>query len=62
MTSLIMTIKAYQCAISKTRSKAQVYVLISQRKLPHIRLGQKRVVVRREHLEEWLRTQTVLAR
>jgi excisionase family DNA binding protein len=43
-------------------SKAQVYVLISQRKLPHIRLGQKRIVVRREHLEEWLRTQTVLAR
>jgi excisionase family DNA binding protein len=43
-------------------SKAQVYILIGQKKIPHIRLGQKRVVVRRDHLEEWLKTQTVLAR
>ena len=43
-------------------SKAQVYILFSQKKLPHIRLGQKRVVVRRDHLEDWLRAQTVLVR
>ena len=43
-------------------SKAQVYILISQKKLPHIRLGQKRVVVRRDHLEDWLKAQTVLVR
>jgi len=35
-------------------SQAQVYVLIKRKQIPHIRLGQKRVVIRRIELEKWL--------
>jgi len=42
-------------------SKAQVYVLITQKKIPHIRLGQKRVVIRKAELEKWLESHTTTA-
>jgi excisionase family DNA binding protein len=35
-------------------SKAQLYVMIGKKQIPHIRLGQKRVVIRRTELEKWL--------
>ena len=35
-------------------SKAQTYKLITEKKIPHIRLGQKRLVIRRTELEKWL--------
>jgi excisionase family DNA binding protein len=43
-------------------SKAQTYKMITEKKIPHIRLGQKRVVIRRVELEDWLKGQTVLPR
>jgi excisionase family DNA binding protein len=35
-------------------SRAQLYALIQQKKIPHIRLSQKRVVIRAADLERWL--------
>jgi len=35
-------------------SKAQTYKLITEKRIPHIRLGQKRLVIRRTELEKWL--------
>jgi len=37
-----------------------MYKLLEQRQIPYILLGQKRKVIRREHLEAWLQRQTVL--
>jgi excisionase family DNA binding protein len=42
-------------------SRAQVYVLITQKKISHIRLGQKRVVIRKTELEKWLESHTTTA-
>jgi excisionase family DNA binding protein len=39
-------------------SKAQLYKMIVQHQIPHIRLGQKRVVIRRMDLEKWLEGNT----
>jgi len=35
-------------------SRAQVYFLIQQRKIPHIRLSERRVVIRVSDLEKWV--------
>ncbi len=35
-------------------SRAQVYLMIQQRKIPHIRLSERRVVIRITDLEKWL--------
>jgi excisionase family DNA binding protein len=39
-------------------SKAQLYKMITRHQVPHIRLGQKRVVIRRIDLEKWLEGNT----
>ena len=43
-------------------SPAQLYKMIARKQIPHIRLGQKRVVIRRTELEKWLEVQTVVVR
>lgn len=35
-------------------SRAQVYLMIQQRKIPHIRLSERRVVIRVSDLEKWV--------
>ena len=35
-------------------SRAQLYALIQQKKIPHIRLSEKRVVIRAADLEQWV--------
>jgi excisionase family DNA binding protein len=40
-------------------SKSQLYLLIEQRRIPHIRLTQKRVVIRETDLISWLQKHLV---
>lgn len=35
-------------------SKSQVYLMIAQRKLPYIRLSERRIVVRETDLKKWV--------
>jgi excisionase family DNA binding protein len=42
-------------------SKAQLYKMVTRKQIPHIRLGQKRVVIRRTELEKWLETQSIVS-
>jgi len=40
--------------------KGTLYAMVSHRRIPHIRMGPRLVRFRREDLDKWLRTQTVL--
>lgn len=37
-------------------SRAQVYMMIQQKKIPYIRLSERRIVIRFEDLEQWLKS------
>lgn len=43
-------------------SKALVYMMIQRKEIPHIRLGKRRVIIRKNDLEKWLEKQTEQAR
>ena len=53
----IMTVP--QVAAYLKMSKAAIYRLVAQGHLPHIKIGKSRRI-RREQLEAWLKTQTVI--
>jgi len=55
----IMTVP--QVAAYLKMSKAAVYRMVAQGQIPHIRIGKSRRI-RRDHLEAWLKAQTVLSR
>jgi len=38
-------------------SKSQVYSMILRKEIPHVRLGERRVVVRKCDLEKWVDSQ-----
>ena len=35
-------------------SKSQVYLMVQKKKLPYIRLSERRIVVRKKDLEQWI--------
>jgi excisionase family DNA binding protein len=43
-----------------TISRSQLYLLIQQKKIPHVRLSERRIVIRLKDLLEWLEKKTVL--
>jgi excisionase family DNA binding protein len=49
-----------EAAIYLRVSKAQLYRMIIKKQIPHTRLGEKRVVIRRDQLEAWLKAQSVI--
>jgi len=53
----IMTVP--QVAAYLKMSKAAVYRMVAQGQIPHIRIGKSRRI-RREQLEAWLKTQTII--
>ena len=41
-------------------SKSQVYLMIQKKKLPYIRLSERRIVVRESDLERWIERQRAM--
>ncbi len=40
-------------------SKSQLYLLIQRKKIPHVRLTKKRIVIRESELTKWIEKNTV---
>lgn len=52
----LLTVKEVAAILRLSRS--QVYVLVSRREIPHVRMG-KRIAVRRDDLLNWMAKRTV---
>jgi excisionase family DNA binding protein len=53
----LLTIK--EVAATLRLSKSQVYVLVSRREIPHVRMG-KRILIPRSQLDRYIRMRTVI--
>jgi len=40
-------------------SKSQLYMLIQRKKIPHVRLTEKRIVIRESELAKWIEKNSV---
>lgn len=52
-------LKVADAAIYLQVSKALLYAMIQRKEIPHIRLSERRVVIRRSDLEKWLEKKTI---
>jgi len=43
-----------------TISRSRLYLMVQQKKIPYIRLSERRIVIRATELEEWLKKKTVV--
>lgn len=41
-------------------SRAQLYRLINRKQIPHVRIGDKRIVINRDQLQKWLLDNTIV--
>jgi|GEM_PF-5196399 len=41
-------------------SRAQLYKLINRKQIPHVRIGDKRIVINRDQLQKWLRDNAIV--
>lgn len=57
MNDLLLTVP--EAAKYLRLSKSQLYLLIQKRKIPYVRLTEKRIVIRESELQKWIEKNTI---